>query len=255
MKAIACYALHYGKEYLAWSIRSLQHAVSEVHVFYTSQPSYGFGTSMACPDTEAQLEAEAKRFASVPIIWHRGEWHSEGAHKGEFFSIGRKVGADLVVCCDADELWPAVDGCLKIAYDAHRAGRWMADFTNFWRSFDYEILDHFTPIRILDLRKPASVDSHLGVTQPGRVFHFGYAQSLPTMAYKMAIHGHKAEFRPNWYEQKFLPWTPANAESVTDMHPCVFNLWDKAHRVSPEVTAAVKAMLHDHPYLGKELIA
>jgi len=255
MKAIACYALHYGTEYLAWSIRSLQHAVDEVHVFYTSTPSYGFGTTLACPDTEQQLIEAAHRFIQVPIIWHRGQWFNEGQHKGEFARIGHKVGADLVVCCDADELWPSVDGCLKIAYDANNAGRWMADFHNFWRSFDWVILDHFTPIRILDLRHPLHIDSHLGVNQPGRVFHFGYAQSLKTMEYKMAIHGHKAEFRRGWYEEKFLPWTPATNDVVTDTHPCVFNLWDKAHEAAPEVKEAVGHMLHDHPYLGVEVIA
>jgi hypothetical protein len=254
MKAIACYALHYGCEYLAWSIRSLQHAVDEIHVFYTAKPSYGFATSLVCPDSEAQLEAETHRFAQVPIIWHRGVWHNEGAHKGEFAAVGHKVGADMVVCCDADELWPTVDGCLKLAYDANRAGRWMADFTNFWRAFGWEIRDHFTPIRLLDLRHPLHVDAHLGPLQPGPVYHFGYAQSERTMRYKMSCHGHLAEFRPHWLEEKFLPWTPEKVGELTDLHPCVFNLWDRAHPVSEVVTDHVNDILGDHPYRGLEVI-
>jgi hypothetical protein len=67
---IGCLAVHYGKEYLAWAIRGLDHACDEIHVFYTAQPSFGFEEASAKnPDTRDQLMFEANRF-SKKVHWH-----------------------------------------------------------------------------------------------------------------------------------------------------------------------------------------
>ena len=45
VKRIAFYALHYGREYLAWSVRSVQDAVDEIHVLYSDRPTFGHQTT------------------------------------------------------------------------------------------------------------------------------------------------------------------------------------------------------------------
>ena len=101
---IAYYALHYGKEYLAYSIRSIQDAVDEIHILYTAKPSFGHGTDAVNPDTLVELEREAMRFATKPIIWHPGTWAQEGQHRDTIIEIAKQRGATVIATVDADEL-------------------------------------------------------------------------------------------------------------------------------------------------------
>lgn len=245
---IACYALHYGKEYLAWSIRSIQDAVDEIHVFYTDQPSYGFlEAGVVCPDTEEELRREAERFCTKPLVWHRIHANTEGEHRTHMHRIAQRLGATIYLVVDSDEVW--VPEGLRVTLDAvetaNRAGRWLAHFANFWRNFEWMVSDGFRPIRVVDLRHPLSVDEYLDETnQPWPVMHFGYAQSLAIMRYKLTCHGHKKELRPNWLEQKFIAWKPGDS----DTHPTANNLWTP-HPTHPAIAAKVREVLHDHPYL------
>ena len=253
LKSVACYALHYGKEYLAWSIRSTQDAVDEVLVLYAAAPSFGHGGEVPCPETEEELLQEANRFATKPVRWHPGRWRSELEHRFAALAEARKAGADLVLVVDADELWaPGVaQTTLRSVYDANRAGRWMASFRNFWRSFDWEVRDGFLPVRIVDLRHPLTFDANLRHDeQPEPVLHFGYAQSEQMVRYKWSCHGHQSELRPDWLEKKFLNWTPES----TDLHPVARDLWKKAYPVSPHVQGLVGHLLADHPYYRQSLI-
>jgi hypothetical protein len=254
MKRIACYALHYGAEYLAWSIRSVQDAVDEIHVFYTPVPSYGhWDPNSTNPDTEADLRREAHRFLHKPLIWHTINARTEGEHRDNMIRVAHEVGAEQYLVVDADEVWnpEAARETLDAVAQANRAGRWLARFANFWRSTKWMVHDHFMPIRVVDMRHSLQQDAYLTPEmQPLPVYHFGYAQTLRTMNYKLGCHGHKAEFKPGWYENKFINWTP----EATDLHPCVNNLWDRAHPTDPGTLTQVKKVLEGHPYLDLEII-
>lgn len=250
---MACYALHYGAEYFAWSVRSVQDAVDEIHVFYTDVPSYGFSEGLPCPESEELLRAEAHRFLTKPLIWHKIQACNEGEHRNHMIRVARERGAESYLVVDADEIWDTQSAIatLEAVSKADCAGRWLASFANFWRSFKYEVHDHFMPIRVVDMRHPIDKDAYLTPEmQPLPVYHFGYAQSLRLMEYKFSCHGHKAEFKPGWYQNKFVNWTP----ETRDMHPCVNNLWEKAFDTKPETLANVRRILFDHPYLDVELI-
>ncbi|KKK88841.1 hypothetical protein LCGC14_2739090, partial [marine sediment metagenome] len=79
---IAYIALHYGCEYLAWAVQSVQDAVDEIHIFYVAQPSYGYSQGTACPDSRVDLEREARRFCNKPLHWHDcGPFRGEGEHR------------------------------------------------------------------------------------------------------------------------------------------------------------------------------
>jgi hypothetical protein len=257
MRTAAAFAVHYGREYLRWAVRSTAHVVDEIHVFYTREPSYGFATDLTCPDTEEELHQAAVdgvRHLGCPLFWHRTHGHaSEHAMRGvmQAHVAGR---SDVYVVVDADEVWmPAtLAEVIEHVWDANRAGRWQARFVNFWRSFRWTVDDQFMPVRIVDTRHPLDVDAQLdSATQRLPVFHFGYAQRVELMRYKMAIHGHKAEFRPGWFEEKFLPWRPGCG--LEDTHPAVNNLWTPRRR-DPLLGMAMKWVVGDHPYAQHELI-
>ena len=256
MKSIACYALHYGLEYLPWSIRSIQDAVDEIHVFYAWEPSYGHTQNVPCPEHELELQTAAHRFANKPIYWHVGKWNSEHEHRDAFIALAHEIRADLILVVDADELWApgSAEKALKHVYDKCYAGRWRCQFQNFWRSFDWEIRDEFQSIRVVDMRFPLFLDSCIEDNSIEPVFHYGYAQSLEIMKYKWTCHGHQLEMLPNWFEEKFEPWSPVT-NTPLDLHPTIAGLWDKAYPVSSHVKEVNKLLLFDHPYYGKDLIS
>lgn len=247
---VAYYALHYGKEYLAWSIRSVQDAVDKIIVVYSRRPSFGFDTGTPSPDTEHELREQALRFATKPVIWHSGTWVSECQHRDHGLALAREEGASTVLVVDSDEIWDpnTASHCLQRVENENRAGRWMARFGNFFRSWRYMVHDQFTPVRIVDLRNSLTVDAYLD-QQECPVYHFGYAQSEAVMRYKWMIHGHQAELRKGWLD-RFLRWTPED----TDLHPCVNNLWRQAEPTPPEISAKLQELLGDHPYANVDVI-
>jgi hypothetical protein len=258
VKTIACYALHYGLEYLPWSIRSVQDAVDEIHIFYAEKPSYGHTKNIPCPEHELELQTAAHRFLRKSLFWHVGSWQNEQEHREAFLEVAHELATELILVVDADELWPpgSARATLEHAYRENNAGQWFANFQNFWRSFKYEVRDNFKPIRILDLRQMQDIYSHLELgpqAQPEPVYHFGYAISKETMAYKWTCHGHQLDLATGWLEDKFLAWSP-ETNQPEELYPLGSKLWQKAHRTSEHVDEIIKSMLHDHPYYNLELI-
>jgi len=249
MRAIAFYCLHYGKEYLAWSIRSIQDAVDEVHVVYSPRPSFGHETGASCPDTEEDLKREAIRYADCPVHWHSGAFSSEGEHRNAIYPIAREAKADRILVVDEDEVW--APGAAKAALLA-TAGRPERDvlvrFVHFWRSFAWVCRDPSMPVRIVN---PDGQGTWYLDPQAAPVLHFGYAQSERLTAYKQVIHGHKGEWRRDWYERKFLPWAPDCG--MRDVHPTCVDFWNP-EKADASLQAAVRSTLSDHPYAGAPLI-
>jgi len=246
MRRIGVMAVHYGKEYIAWAVRGLALAVDEVHVFYTPSPSFGqVDWSAKNCDTEEELVAEANRFAKV--VWHRISAHCEGDHRDQMLALARSRDAQLVAIADADEIWDHIglQSALDAVSRANSHGRWLATFHNFWRSWKWTVRDHFAPIRIVDLRHPLTSDARLGAEQLSPIYHFGYAQTLPTMRYKLSCHGHKAEFKPGWLEEKFIGWDPVTNNS--DLHPCVNDFW-RAEATPQHVLDHLEILMPEHPF-------
>jgi hypothetical protein len=244
----AYYALHYGKEYLAWSIRSIQDAVDEIFLFYSAKPSYGHSQGVRCPDTREELIAEAHRFANKPIHWVDGTWNGEGHHRDSALAHIAERGGHQVLVVDSDEVWP--EGYAKAALDhatqANSSRIWLAQFVHFWRSFKWRVHDHFEPVRVIDLRH-GSGQARLPTDR--HVLHFGYAQREEIIRYKWTCHGHQNELRPDWLN-KFCGWTP----EVQDLHPVVIGLWDHVHPIDETVQFEIESVLSDHPYRTLDLI-
>lgn len=253
MKTIAYYALHYGAEYLAHSVRSVVDHVDEIHVLYTNKPSFGHGTNLVCPDTEERLHAEAQRFCGTQKLhWHRIESQGgEGQHRDQL--RGYVDGNSVILHIDADELWDSATLARSIRA-ARDTSYWSlrAYFMHFWRSFGWVCTEAAMPERLFNWTNSRQLGAgYLNkMQQPVPVLHFGYAQSEAIMRYKWQIHGHQAELRANWFEEKFLGWKPGEL----DVHPtCKDGFWNP-RQTTPEENALVKTLLNDHPYFGKEII-
>jgi len=258
-KRIAVCALHYGAEYLPWAVRGVQDAVDEVHIFYSATPTYGFSDGSRCPESEMQLQEAACRFAKPgKVMWHRcSGFQNEGQHRDEMHMIAQACGAEAYLVFDADEVWDpaAAAATIENVVRHNRAGLWLALFANFWRSWKFMVHDGFRPVRVVDLRHPrGGAQAYLTEEdQPQPVFHFGYAQSLPIMKYKIGCHGHRHEWRADWWDSKFMPWR-ADAQT-NDIHPVVFNLWPQAEPTPPHILAKLDELLPEHPNRGLDLIA
>lgn len=262
-KSIAYWALHYGKEYLAWSVRSVQAAVDELHFLYTPRPSFGHETTLICPDTEEELKAEAGRWATKPIFWHRNTYRNEGEHREAIHHIAAVQGATQALWVDADEIWADKAAAQALEAAAGREeGVTRVRFIHFWRSLGWFCEDPAMPTRVVNIGRDPKREWYLeGQVAP--VFHMGYAQSPAITRYKQDIHGHKGEWKPRWFEDTFMRWRPDN--SFEDVHPtCGRNqegvaYWTPKQAKSGDLQyswwKAFFSVMYDHPYMGKELIS
>lgn len=236
-------ALHYGREYLPWSIRSVIKDLDELHILYSPVGSHSVRTDVPCPETRDELFKIAHQEAGDKLRWHDGDWHYEGQQRDAIYSL---TDADVLVTVDADEVWHP--GLLRavLAYGEHATvSDLRIPFWHYWRSMRRVIKhDPALPVRVrfLPLRKGETtfqIPAWCG--ESFRIHHFGYAQSAEIIGYKMKIHGHIAELRPRWFEDVFLP----NVQ--TDCHPVGSEWWTPEHCEPP-------AFMADHPYYELEVI-
>ena len=255
MKRIAFWALHYGKEYLPWSVRAVQDSVDELHAIYVDRPSFGHVTQRPCPETELELQDAFSKFAKKPIFWHRGRFHNEGEHRDQIFDIARRFAIDQVIVVDADEIVDSRTASAMLDEAASRVERsFRVRFLHFWRSIKWVCRDVSTPVRIWNVHQPPLEGEIRNQIAP--YYHFGYAQSVELMRYKWEIHGHLPELRPGWLENKFIAWKPGDL----DVHPtcgpgpaCPKGFWCP-ELVDPGTWADLRPLLGDHPYFNLEVI-
>lgn len=240
---IICYIpLHYGAEYLYQAIRSVHDHVEKIVILYAKDPSFGFDTKAKCPETKKQLIEIVKR-ASDKIYWLDVNPGSEGMHRGYIYKMAADY--DGVLTIDADEVFDPVDLPIAIDLAMKSDKRYLgfAGYINFWKSFNYACYDGFTPIRFTNLRNA----SGQGVV-PCKVYHFSTAQKMKTMVYKLEIHGHKDEIRPNWLKDIYRRWTPEN--NFGNLHLVAENIWN----ATPFDKNQLPDILKEHPNFHKDVI-
>lgn len=244
MKTVAYTALHYGREYLSYAIRSVIDAVDEYWVFYSPVGSHGSRTETPCPETIEELYDLARRAAGDKLHWRNGRWTSEGAQREMILEAAPD--ADLILVLDADEIWP--DGCaaqaLRLA--AREDSReFRLPMIHFWRSFYRAIVhDPAFPVRIVQPRASARTEQTLH-TAP--LCHMGYAQSARIVGYKQLVHGHRGQWRQDrWFERVFL-----NPQARSDLHPVGSDYWTW-EPVDP--WRYLPTFMREHPYAALEVI-
>lgn len=210
--------LNYGKEFLKESLMSIVDYVDVFYIMYSPVGSYGHHANIPCPDTREELYEIAESVLGDKMVWHERTYHNEGEHRNEIYKFSD--GYDLVVTIDSDEIFSdEIGNALIMAYKSKDRFHGLGGYLNFFRSFQYVCHDGFTPIRITNLHN----ESGQGVV-PCTVYHFSCCQSEEIMRYKLLIHGHKDEIRPNWLEDIYLKWTPEN--NFPDLHVVAYSIWN-----------------------------
>lgn len=241
-KVVAYYALHYGKEWLEWSMRSVRNYVDDIIVVYTAKPSYGHTTNIPCPESRDDLKTIAGRFDA---LWYDYDtFHWEGVHRDTAYKICEDYGADIIVPVDHDEMFDPVMFLAALDHvKSSQARNYRVPMQHYWRSVGWVCHDEAQPVRF---HKVGGEGDDYIPREYGNVHHFGYAQSSPLMAYKWLIHGHKPELRHGWYQGKFLNWQPGDG----DVHPTNHDFWTPVEYNRTHLYN----LIGDHPYFHLDII-
>ncbi len=245
-KVLGYMPLLYGKTYMREALLSVIEHVEKMVILYTDKPSYGFGTDIQNPDSEAELLAIAKQVCGAKLIWHKVSSGTEGDHRGQIYQY--TPGYDLVLAVDSDEVFcePDLVAALQAAKASDKRYLGISGYINLWRSFDYACYDSYTPIRITNLHNVAGE----GVV-PCKIWHFSTAQTVETMRFKLAIHGHKDEIRPGWFDNVFLAWDPYMFQPKNeDLHLVARGLWN----ATPYDKQRMPEILKNHPFFNNPII-
>jgi len=251
MKIHSLSIVHYGSAYLSYALRSVNPVVERSFIFYTPTPSHGHRTETP------PIESRDKIMASIPADeWGKLTWMDtegfvyEGQHRDYALSVASE-GADLVLVLDYDEVYPpeTLTNVLNHIWRFNSARTWLVNMAHLWRSFNWIIRDDAWPVRIFDLRHNdglAYVPRELGP-----IYHFGYAVTDETMAYKWRIHGHKDELRPGWLDGKWQAWPPED-----DCHPTNGRKTDGTGWWNPEPFDKILLpdIMKSHPFYNMERI-
>lgn len=253
MKVDSLTILHYGADYLSYALRSVYNTVDYCHVFYTPTPSHGHQTNS--PPIETKEELMAAAFAYDPD--NKIKWYDmlgvtqEGRQRDTALQTVQAAGADLVVVTDCDEVWvqSELQTFLVDIWEKGESRNNLVNMVHLWRSFNWACYDNGWPVRIIDLRH--DVGTNYLQSQPGSIFHFGYAVSDRIMRYKWQIHGHKNELRPDWYRNKWQRWPPPdNCHPTNGRNEKGEPFW------TPRLFDKLKLpeFMREHPFYGLDII-
>lgn len=245
MRVISLTVAHYGRDYIRWGLRSVADSVDACYVLYSDQPTFGHVAGFPCPETKEELQSEAQIGAGDKLRWITGHWWGEGQHRDAIMKI--EPDADVILIVDTDEVWEA-----GLAEDVihhferhpdHRTVRILT--THYWRSFYRGILNDTLHAEHGHAPKSPGTVGH-GLESERRIHHFGYAQNSGVTYYKQFTHGHRPEWRSDWYETKFAP----NAQF--DCHPVIHDFWNPT-AINPW-DIGLPSFMTDHPFAALEVI-
>ena len=242
---IAYMILHYGLPYLGASLKAIKPQVDHIVILYSATPSQGFSTNLECPDTREELKEVADKYGCE---WVDGNWSNEGEHNDAIWP--HTQGYDWIVRFDSDEIFPpgSVDYFIETAKKTN-AKIFKAPFIHFWRSFSKVCRDGQMPDRLIRVNGGEGysyLDDGTLIGKPNkyRVYHMGYVQPNKYIEYKMQVQAHHNEWRPDWYQEKWLK------NDQIDVHPVVFNFWNTEEfnkNLMPQV-------LREHQYFDLEIV-
>jgi len=197
---------------------------------------------MRCPDTREELKAIADKYK---CDWVEGSWETEGEHCDAINQYTE--GYDWLVRFDADEIYP--EGSIKhYINQAEKTNckNFTLPFVHFWRSFSRVCRDGSYPQRLTNLKGGEGLKILDDGKRKYTILHFGYAQPTKYIIYKMQVHGHKREWRPDWFKKRWLN----NAQE--DVHPVCYipPMWN----CEPFDKTKLPEVLKKHKFFRKDLI-
>ena len=198
MKILGFVMLNYGKDYLQACLQSIQDHCDKIIILYSLNPTH------SQPNKSLEYWEPMKDLKEIALSFSKVEWvnvydaRSEGEHISNIWKF--TDGYDILLRSDYDEVWEpnelnnAIERCYNSPYRSHG----IDGFINFWRSFDYVVTDSFRPVRLTHLRE-RNIQQEPSIK--ATIYHFGYAIRKKVMEYKIAIHGHKSEWKAGWLDE------------------------------------------------------
>ena len=251
MRTVSYTILHYGKDYLPYSLNSAYPFMDRLNVFFTPHPSHGHRVDIPPIETEDELLGTAMLAIPDKLEWHKTDYWQEGPQRNSAVTKCAMAGAQLLLVLDYDEVWPeeVLREALRYVWQQNKAKDWLINFSHLWRSFNWVCTDDAWPVRIMDLRHTSGV-AYLP-REIGPIYHFGYAITDKVMSYKLAIHGHKNELRPGWFEEKWSAWPPVdNCHPTNDRKENGEGWWNPV----PFDKMKLPEIMRTHPYWNLEMI-
>jgi len=237
MKVIAYYILHYGADYLWYSMRSIYDHVDEIVIVYTDRPSHGSVSGLVCPDTRQHMK-DSVFDPKHKVAWIDGTFRNEGEHRKVAENTCKMRGADIIVLVDADEIWTDQLPELIDYASKNAAYQTKIKMHHLWKRFDLICTDVHRQGRIFNLNATGH-DVVMERPEPA-VYHFGYAISDELMEYKISIHGHKHEWRAPWFDEKWM------SKATHDLHPVCIDFWN----AEPFDMKLLPEVMQKHPKYG-----
>lgn len=244
---VAYTALHYGSCYLSYAIRSVIDAVDKYVILYSVDGSHGVKSTMPLPQSESRerLENIAYRASQGKLEWVDGEWSYEGQQRDTIYTLYSN--AEVILVLDYDEIWStglAEQSIAKAKTLPHKYFR--LPMIHYWRSFHRAVMhDPAWPVRLI--RPRLEGDNALAIKPELVINHLGYAIPSWLLDYKMAIHGHRGQWRQdiNWRQERW----EANAQQ--DCHPVGSEHWNP-EPIAPYVY--MPGWMSEHPYANQDII-
>lgn len=245
MKVLGFMPIHYGKEYLEASLKSIVDECEKVLIAYTPNPSHGFSSINYCPDSKDDIYNICVSVLGSKLIWSENTYNAENKHREAVMDYASDY--DLVLSVDADEVYEPKElrSALEYAYNNKQRYYGLKGYINFWRCFDFACFDGFRPVRIENLRNN---NTEQNLECPLTVYHFSTAQSEPVMRYKYSIFGHAPEVRDGWLDNVHYGWRRDN--ELKNLHCVANDIWN----AEPFDKNTLPDILKQHPNFNKEYI-
>ena len=250
----ASLTLAYNQEdYIESCLRTLAGQCGAMFVMYSEQPFDGYNPNARrectrLDSTPTILHRLAREYAHLHVI--KGTWSLEDDMRNDGLTAARCAGFDHLFVLDADEF--LIDGSWerlrRFVLDRAESESWWCRMRTPFKSIDYVIDrdDEYLPVavrlteevRFVNRRIPSG--RRLRLPKELICFNMGYVLSDDRMLEKTRTWSHAHQLPPNWYQQKWLNWTPG----TRDLHTREPALWPQTRQRASE---ALPSVLKGHP--------
>ncbi len=244
-------------DYIDACIRAIYPYFYRIVVMYSKAPYSKYNTHAREEFTE--LDNTLEILEGIPdkaekmMITH-GSWTCQEDIRNDALDIMRTEGCDYCFVIDADEFYPdcMLPGLFAYLEEHLPEGQvgWVKTRTLF-KQMNYLIDTRRARLAVATRIRPETRFTPGGGRGPtGEKFkvddrffywHLGYVLPNKRMWEKVRTYGHARELPPDWYEEKWLNWTP----ETTNMCRRDPTRWPKTVRIEPR---ELPGILHNHPY-------
>jgi hypothetical protein len=256
LKFAALLIVYKQEEYLEYCIRALAGHVDSIMVLFCERPFIAYNPQARQMFSELDSSRsiiDKLKTEIADLIVVEGIWDAEEEMRNEGLNRLRAIGIDVCLIIDADEIY--ADGTFPllkkhIAAVNKTASVFWARYRNCYKRLDYVIDSpklrmpvavHIGPDTVfIDGREPTGPK----VLLPDTIFywHFGYVLTDKRMWEKINTFSHSHEIIDDWYESKWIRWTP---KTTNLSRKAPGNRWPIAKKI--ELSLLPKIM-RTHPF-------